>query len=78
MPETRFADIVRAIDAEILSRISGSVASYTIAGRSFTKTPLADLHEARRVYADMAALQGGFGTTHADLSRESVEGEQWG
>lgn len=70
---TRPADIVKAIDAEIESRISGSVSSYSIAGRSFTKTSLSELMDIRARYADIAALESHGGITYADLSRESVE-----
>ena len=77
MPETRPAEIVQAIDAEILARVSGSVSSYSIAGRSFTKSSLSELYTMRARYADLAALQAGYGTTVADLSRESVEADPW-
>jgi len=73
MADVRPSEIVKAIDAEILARIPGSVASYGIAGRNFSKTPLSELYSMRRMYADLAAVQAGYGVTYADLSRESVE-----
>jgi hypothetical protein len=75
MADPRPSDIVKAIDSEMLARATGGVSSYTIAGRSFTKTAISELMTIRRAYADLAAVQAGFGVTYADLSRESVEVE---
>jgi len=77
MPETRPSEIVAQIDAEMLARATGGVSSYSIAGRSFTKTPIGELMTMRNYYANLAALQSGHGTTVADLSRESVEADPW-
>ena len=73
MADVRPAQIVKAIDEEMLARATGGVSSYSIAGRSFTKTPIGELMQIRNHYAHLAALQAGYGTTYADLRDESAE-----
>jgi len=78
MADVRPSEIVKAIDAEMLARATGGVSSYSIAGRSFTKTAISELMAIRNHYANLAAVHAGYGVTYAALDRESVEEPSWG
>lgn len=63
------AEWVDIYDEAILKIVSGTVSSYSVSGRTFTKHDLQMLHDIREYWAARAAEHNTGFTTSSDMSR---------